>query len=431
MRKYGVLVVVGVVIISFFYLSAIKSDGKENFEYEWKSTSKKSKIHPSKNPHLYSFVKNYENWFSHYFDSTNVPGSALCIIKDTTILYMNGFGNKINTRVDPVDDQTVFRLASVSKGFAGVLVGILADEGVLSLDDPVSKYVPEFTIGTKNHAKKLKIKHLLSHTTGLSYHTYTTLVEDGMSLDEMLLRFRKIEAATDTGKVYSYQNVIYSLIEKVVQSATGKCFSHLMAEKIFMPLGMSTASTCYNEMKKNHNIAYPHYYTGKSWRDKNISREYYNVIAAGGLNASINDMSKWLIAIMGNQPGVIGKDIMEKVFCPRVTTAIKWKYYKRWPFVNKVHYGLGWRILETDREDIIHHGGYANGYRAEIAFIPKEKIGICILVNGPAELANLSLPTFFSMYEQHVDSINIWENQQKILVNLMHGENAIAPIYNW
>lgn len=361
------------------------------------------------NPYVEDFVADYASYLEEKSERGSAPGFAVAIVKDSSIVYLKAFGVKeANTR-DSVDINTVFRIASVSKGFASILTGILQKEGILSFDDKVVDHFKDFKLINKPATNSLSIRNVLSHTTGLPYHAYTNLIEDEVSLDRMLSELYNVKLTSRAGEYYSYQNVAYSLIEPVVLGATDKTYQDLLCEKIFDPLGMSDASSSLEEIENNGNVAKPHLSDGPGqWRKTKISEKYYNTAAAGGVNASISDMSKWLLALLGNSPDVVSEKVLDEVFTPFIKTPIKRKYFGQWPQIKEAEYGMGWRILTYGDDTLVYHGGYANGFKAQIAINQKEKIGICILANAPAKFINKTVPAFFDKYESYKDSIDYY-----------------------
>ena len=167
-----------------------------------------------------NLLSDYEDYINGSLKLTGVPGAAIAIVHDSTIIYLKGFGvRNINTQ-EPVDAHTVFRLASVSKPVTSVLIGTMMEDGILNWDDPIVKYLPNFELDSATFTNQLTIRHVLSHTTGLPYHTYTNLIEEGTPHDELIAELKNVKLIGEPGKIYSYQNVAYSLLGDVVQSAT-------------------------------------------------------------------------------------------------------------------------------------------------------------------------------------------------------------------
>ncbi|MEO1049006.1 MAG: serine hydrolase domain-containing protein [Bacteroidota bacterium] len=368
------------------------------------------KVEVKVNPHIVTMLDDYDAHMEDLLEMTGTPGAAVAVVKDGDILYTNGFGIKQVGTKDSVDANTVFRLGSVSKTFASILTGILAEQGKVDWDDEIVDYLPDFTLKPDSQSLKIKLKHVLSHTTGLPYHAYTNLIEDGVALDTMIKKLGSLDLIGDAGQIYSYQNVAYSIIDPVLRVATNLTYDSLLQQHIFDPLGMENASASYKAMINNPNVAQPHRMR-HGWKHMPISDKYYNTIPAGGINASANDMAKWLKGLISESDALLEEKSINDVFEPVVTIS-KYKYRRNWPTLKKAHYALGWRVLELEDDTIIYHGGYVNGYRAEIAISKKHNLGICVLANAPSGFAGRSVPALYNLYTHHLDSIQSWENQQ-------------------
>ena len=365
------------------------------------------------NPYLLQLLTEYEEHTLKSLVRTGAPGVAIAVVKDTSVVYLKGFGVRQVGLPDSIDVHSVFRLASVSKCFAPVLTGLLVEEGKLSWDDPVVRYVPDFAL--KKYTDSVTIRHVLSHTTGLPYHTYTNLIEDGLDLKSMLARLRDVDLTDKPGEIYSYQNVAFSLIAEVIKGATGKSYEQLMKERIFQPLDMDDASITYQDILLNENVARPHHLWRKGWRVTSINDTYYNVSPAGGINASISDMAKWMQILVAGNHGFIGSETLDEIFTPFVKAKSKNRNFRKWVERADSHYALGWRVLNFKKDTLLYHGGYVNGYRSEIAIDRANKIGICVLSNGPGSMINNSVPYFFHLYYDQQDSISYWDYEHRIM----------------
>ena len=365
------------------------------------------------NPYVEDLMDTYEEKMRELMHHTGIPGASVAIIRDTTIIFQQGFGVKSVGGIDSVDDRTVFRIGSVSKCFAAMLTATLVEENVLNWDDPVVKYLPDFQLKSPEYTQQLTIRHLLSHTTGLPYHTYTTLVEDGMDLPAMIDRLKDVNDGP-VGKLYSYQNVAFSIIGEVIHAATGKTYEQMLEDKIFRPLAMREASASYEGILYHYNVAHPHLRRHRQWKEIAISNKYYNVAPAGGINASIRDMTQWMQAMLGNRPGVISQASLDTLYKPFVRAASRNRAYRRVGRIRNNYYGLGWRILHFPNDTLIYHGGYVNGYRSEVAIYPKDRIAICILANAPGDVTDTGIPLCMDLYFERRDSIQWWDRQLEI-----------------
>lgn len=367
------------------------------------------------NPHLTTLLNDYEDHILTRLRATSTPAIAIAIVQDTSIIYLKAFGVREAGRPDSVDVHSVFRLASVSKCFAPILTGMLVEEGILHWDDPVVRYLPDFALSNPEYTDSLTIRHVLSHTTGLPYHTYTTLIEDGMDLESMLARLREVKTIAKPGQVYSYQNVAFSIIGKVIEAATGKNYQQLMKERIFDPLGMNDASMSYEDILLDENVARPHRRWKSGWRVTSINDTYYNASPAGGINASISDMAAWMKRLLNPTPGFVTRQTLQEIFTPFVKARSRNRNFRRWIDRADSYYGLGWRVLHFDADTLVYHGGYVNGYRSEIAINQSNRIAICVLSNGPGSLIDSSVPYFFHLFFNRRDSIFQWNTSQEIV----------------
>jgi beta-lactamase class C len=366
------------------------------------------------NPYVEKLLADYESEMVDLMNKTKNPGLAIAIVQDSTILYMRGFGTREVGTTDSVNTHTVFRLASVSKCFAPVLTGLLVEDNLLRWDDQVVRHFPDFQLKSHEKTQALKITHVLSHTTGLPYHTYTTLVEDGLELTAMLAELKNVNLIAEPGDMYSYQNVAYSIISEVIKGASGKSYESLMEDKVFKRLDMKDASISYEAIMANDNVARPHLLWRKGWKAIKISDTYYNVAPAGGVNASISDMAQWLKAMLSTNEKFIQKKTLDKIFTPVVKAKTKNRYFRKWIGKSDSHYALGWRVLNFKNDTLLYHGGYVAGYRSEVALDRRSNIGICVLSNGPGRLVDNSVPMFFNLFYNQRDSILSWQNRKII-----------------
>ncbi len=343
----------------------------------------------------------YEDYINESLKLTGTPGAAIAIIQDSAIIYLKGFGvRSVDTR-EPVNTHTVFRLASVSKCLTSILTGVMVADSVFSWDDKVVEYVPDFELKSSDYTQMLSIRNVLSHTTGLPYHTYTNLIEEGKTFQELRAELKNVDMINAPGKVYSYQNVAYSLISDVIEAATGNSYADEMKARVFGPLHMANASVSYEAMIQNPNKAQPHLYRGRKWKTIPISDTYYNTAPAGGINASITDMAKLMVALLGNKQSILVPEIVDQLFEPEIRATAKNRNFNRWSRIKRSYYGLGWRVLHFKNDTIAYHGGYVNGYRSEIAIQPNRKIAICVLANGPGGFSDHAIPAFLNTYDKY------------------------------
>lgn len=339
-----------------------------------------------------------EAYFDKAIASGDIVGAGVSIVKQDSIIISEGFGKKNVKLNNKVDGETVFRLGSLSKGFAGILAATLTKEGKLHWDDKVSDFIPEFHLGNTPNPDRVTLANILSHTSGTPYHSYTDLVEAGVSLSDIAKRFRNINPLSQPGTTYSYQNAMFALCEEVMMQVTGKNMSTLLQDRFFKPLGMHSISTDGESLKQWGNIAVPHTQSRNQFKPIPFNNKYYNAVAAGGINASALDMGKWMRFLLGHNPEVMDKSAFQEAFNPFVEVGGRTHYYQKWSGHLASYYGYGWRIhkyLEAvtgQEKTIIHHGGSVNNFRNEIALFPEDDLGICVLLNSNSKLAQHVIP---------------------------------------
>lgn len=321
----------------------------------------------------------FKPFFLERVAAEHITGAAFAIATPGGVIETGAAGFTDSSRTQRVDENTVFRVASVSKTFAAGLAGLLVQEGRFSWDDRVVDYVPGFHI--KGDSGRVRIQDLLGQSTGLVAHAYDNLIEDGLPLEQIEQRYRELSYVCQPGTCYSYQNSIFSLIAPVIEKTTAQTYERLMEEKIFRPLDMRTASIGYEALIGNANHARPHVKSGGQWKTVAVKPNYYRVAPAAGVNASALDMGKWLTAQMGGQPRVLDPAVVETLTRPRVQT-VRDRHRKYWnELLSSAHYGLGWRIYRLGDHEIAYHSGWVSGYRADIAWSATHGIGIAVLMN--------------------------------------------------
>jgi beta-lactamase class C len=337
-------------------------------------------------------------------DSSHTVGAAYTVVQGGKVSYMHTHGERKRGSSEEVDEHTLFRLASVSKGFAGALACLLVNNGRISLDDRVLDHYPGFRLKDSVSTTDMTIRNLLSHTTGLVPYAFDNLVEAGEELQHIVGRLNEVNISGPPGTLYGYQNVTFSMWDPIARRATGTPYQVLVEQMIFNPLGMEDASVGPVPKTPDLNMAFPHVRTRDGYLALDPHEGYYNVLPAAGVNASISDMGQWLIALLGYQPAIFPDTVQKMLAEPVIYTPLKYRYTRYWKPFRERYYSLGWRIYLYRGRKIIYHGGYIRGYRAEIGFCPEEDIGIAFLQNSPNSLASKVTPRFFDSYFDHMDS---------------------------
>jgi len=362
---------------------------------------------------LADVARTFATQFDHELRSRGVPGGAFAVVHNGQILRLGTFGHIDLASSRPVDANTRFRIASLSKGFSGVLAATLAAERRFTLQQPISAFAPKFEL--QQTAQPLSIEDVLGQRSGYVRNAYDNLLEAGISRSEILPRFRTLKPLCAPGKCYSYQNNVFSLIEDVIQETLDTSFPRALEQRIFNPLGMAGASIGHAGLVKEKNHAMPHLKTRTGWAGIQPRTTYYQVPSAAGINAGIIDMAQWLIALLGHRPETVSLDIVAEVLEPRIRTAneLRNRYWR--DILQNAWYGLGWRIYQLPDRELALHGGWVAGYRAEIAFSRELDLGIVILTNAETRAVGKLNRAF-------------WELAFEAAQNMPSGMTASTPI---
>lgn len=334
----------------------------------------------------------------------SIPGAAYVIVNNDNIIAMETFGHTDKAKIKKVDENTVFRLASVSKTFASTLTTMLSQEQQLNLSDPITKYVPQFSLAQKGAAEKIQLKHLLSHSSGLMPNAYDNLLHENWSMEKIIKRFDRINPICQPDQCYGYQNIAYGLLQPAIEASQSKSYAQLLTDRVFTPLNMHNASVGIQAFLANDNTAKPHILrkrvnTGRKtangkaikqyiWRKVKVEEDFYKVEPAAGVNASISDLAKWLIANLGHKPEILSPALLTELTTPRIKTKkdLRRKYWRN--HLTDAHYGYGWRIYHLHGSPIIYHSGWVAGFRADIGYSPELKIGFAVLMNAESNVVS-------------------------------------------
>lgn len=337
----------------------------------------------------------YAEWFKAEFLLENLVGGAFAVVSRDGVLSTGSFGYTDTSQKQKVNQDTVFRIASVSKTFAAGLTALLVADGSIAWTDPVNRYVPGFHI--KGDASKIRIEDLLGQSSGLISHAYDNLIEDGVPTDQIYQRLAELPYSCTPGICYTYQNSVFSLIQPVVEKVTASTYENLIAQRIFKPLDMRTASVGFEPFLASTNRAQPHVKGKNRWLTVEVLPNYYRVAPAAGVNASISDMAKWLQAQLSEAPLLFAPEARQAMVAPRVRTPRE-MHRREWDkMLTNAHYGLGWRVYQLGDRQIAYHSGWVSGYRADIAYSPTDGIGITVLLNAESNSINRLTTQFWQL----------------------------------
>jgi CubicO group peptidase (beta-lactamase class C family) len=311
-----------------------------------------------------------------------VPGASVLVIHDGRIVARRAYGLADLEAHTAATPATAYRLASMTKQFTAAAILLLAQEGRVSLDDKIRRWLPTLP----DAAAPMTLKHLLTHTSGLI--DYEDLIAEGTSRqlhDTDVLRLLEGQNRTyfPPGSSYRYSDSGYALLALIVGRASGQDFASFLRARIFVPLGMRDTVAYEQGISSVAHRAYGYSRSAQAWvrTDQSLTSA---VLGDGGVYSSVEDLAKWDAALY--ESGLLNADSRRLAFTPATRTDDP-----------NIQYGLGWRITGAT----VWHSGETLGFRNVIIRWPHERLTVIVLTNRDdpepytlaLTIAKLLLPT--------------------------------------
>ncbi len=350
-----------------------------------------------------------------------VPGLSVAIVRNGKPIYLAGHGVRQHGAKAKVDADTLFQIGSTSKAFCAAAAGLLVDQGKIAWNDPVKKHLPGFTMPDRWLTENLTIKDALTHRTGyVGFWSSATAVID---LEECLSR---IKFETPVGRFrdsFVYNNVMYGVVQAVIEHVSGQGWFDFVARHIFEPLGMTRTrptplaywpaeyvtgtflgTVDVRDLHYRHaldaNVAMPHIYRGDGSIGVLPWQSYDNLAAAGSIVSSARDMAHWLAMHLAqgryNEREILKSDTIGDM-------------HKRQNFAlpdppgfdrGQSGYGMGWLTRSYRGRRLVEHTGGIEGFPAYVGFLPDDDIGMVILAAGFTSYMRTLLPAVDSAGRQ-------------------------------
>jgi beta-lactamase class C len=335
----------------------------------------------------------------------NLPGYIFAYIEKGKPASIVVYGKESKSGA-PIDADTVFRLASVSKTFTSMLIAKYVEQNQLDWQVPVSQLVPEFS-KAKSKSGDLVLKHIIGQSSGYTPNAYDNLIEANYSVKRVLTMLSDLKPLCQPGQCYTYQNTLFAVVDEYFQQHHSS-YGQALTQTLIAPLNMPHASVGKLGLQSSTKWAKPHVAISKNrWHSTNVSDDYYKYSPAAGVNASMQDMIIWMRALLGEVPEVVSPELIAQVTTP-LTKSTKEVYRRQWrDFLSDAHYGLGWRIYDFAGHTLNYHGGWVQGYRADVAFSPEYGVGYVMLMNAESNLINEFTPDFWARCFKHLEQASL------------------------
>ncbi len=305
---------------------------------------------------------------------SHIPGVSIAVVKDGKIIREQGYGFsdlENNVKVTPA---TVFQSGSIGKTFTAALVMLLAEDGKLSLDDPISKHLA----GTPKAWEGITIRHLLSHTSGLGDPYAKLDLSKDYAQEELIALEAEIPMLFAPGEKWSYSNMGYHLLGFICNKAGGKFYGDQLRERIFAPLDMGTRIISEADIIPHRARGYERkggVLLNQSWVAPRL-----NTTADGSLYLTARDLAKWDLALYGDK--VLPASVRQASWTPAKLND-----------GSATEYGYGWQLFQRNGHRAIAHGGAWQGFRSQLYRFVDDRLSVVVLANSasarPGKLADI------------------------------------------
>ncbi len=338
-----------------------------------------------------------ENFILSRMSETRIPGLSIAIIKGDEVIYARGFGFRDIARGLPATPRTVYGIGSVTKSFTALAILKLVEEGKLSLDDPVEKYIP---LKLRSMGEPICIHHLLTHSSGIPALAYAEAFLSGvLELDSTWLPVSTPEdviaymsdaenwAVAKPGEKFFYLNEGYVLLGYIISKITGIRYEEYVKRNILGPLAMNRSYFYAEEVEKDLDVAMP-YIIDKDGR--HIPRRFpFGITADGGLLSNTLDMARYIAMLINrgelNGVRIVSRESIELM--ERKYIDVPWKVFG--------DEGYGYGLIITERflgRKLVEHGGSVIVHTAYMGYLPQERIGVIVLANASGyPLSNIGM----------------------------------------
>ncbi|MGZ3852153.1 MAG: serine hydrolase [Flavisolibacter sp.] len=414
-----------------------------------------------------SFIKDsLESYINKGLQDWNIPGLSIVVVKDGAVVLMKGYGIRDLQTRKPVDENTLFMIASNTKLFTGTSLALLETRGLLSLNDKITKFFPGYRLYDSTSTKLVTIRDMLSHRIGTkTFEGDFTFWNTSLSRQEIMKRMRLLKPVQIFRQDYGYCNSCFMTAGQIIPVVTGKQWESFVHDTIIAPLEMNQTMVLSTGVEKQANVATP-YTTSYTNELRQVPFDNWNNLApAASIISNVSDLSHWLLMQLdsGRYKGkrILPWQALQKTRVINIVTS------SRKSSVYPMHirgYGLGLNVADYNGRQVYWHTGGAGGMVSNVCFVPEENLGIAILTNNdnqsffellryqildaylgvPYINRSLSqLPSFKEGMRQQVNEINGWKARVKgnkpelplasytgVYTNQLYGNIAVSQIGN-
>ncbi|HYG65843.1 MAG TPA: serine hydrolase [Thermoanaerobaculia bacterium] len=307
--------------------------------------------------------------------AANEPGAAVLVKRGDEVLLRKGYGMANLELGVPIQPDMTFELGSLTKQFTSAAILMLAEQGKLSVEDEVTRYLPDFP----THGRKITLEHLLTHTSGIPSYTglpdWMAKARQDMSVDELIGVFKGRPLEFEPGEKWAYNNSGYVLLGAILEKLSGKTYEQFVEEEIFKPLGMTSSRYgSLSEVIPGRVSGYGRTPDGNWSNAPYLSRTL--PYAAGALVSTLDDLARWDRALSaGDGEGkLLSRASLERIYTPYRLASGK-----------SSRYGYGWFVSELQGQRSLEHSGGIFGFVTYMLRVPEERLLVVVLSNHPGK----------------------------------------------
>jgi len=296
------------------------------------------------------------------------PGVAVAVVKSGQLVHGKGYGLANLEWNIPVQPDTVFRLASLTKQFTATAILLLEQQGRLRTDEPLTHFLPNYP----THGHSISVAHLLTHTSGISPYNevdnfFELYARKRLSYADVLNLIQNLPLEFEPGTRYKYNNSGYYLLGMIIEAVAGRSYENFLQEQVFTPLGMKHSYYLWNEalisQRAGGYIKTEHGYQNAPFLDMTVP------YAGGALGSTLNDLVRWDAAL--DQGHLLNKEILERMHTPAQLRDGR-----------TTEYGFGWGIGDYRGHRVAYHQGEINGFISFLARFLDDAVTVILLSNS-------------------------------------------------
>jgi len=333
-----------------------------------------------------------DQYIEHAMHDWHVPGLAIAIVHDDSVVFARGYGVRDVGRPDRVDPHTIFAIGSNSKAFTSTAIAMMVDSGRMHWDDHATKYLPGFQLYDPYVTREITVRDLLSHRSGLGRRGDLLWYGSPYSRAEVLRRIRYLPPNSSFRSQFGYSNIMVLAAGQALAAAADTTWDAVVAQRIFTPLGMTSSSTSISALAQQNDVATPHLIekdTARAIPWRNVD----NIGPAGSINSNVLDMAQWIRLQLGNGTyagrQLVSEKSLRETHSPQ--TIIASPHDSLTPSTHFELYGMGWVLEDYRGHEIVWHNGGIDGMLSEVRLVPEAHLGIVILSNAEGHNLNPAL----------------------------------------